>query len=80
MACGTPVITSNCSSLPEVAGDAAILVNPEDEEEIADAIMRVITNDSLRESLRKKGLERAKLFTWEDTARKTLKLFEEVAG
>jgi glycosyltransferase involved in cell wall biosynthesis len=80
MACGTPVITSNCSSLPEVAGDAAILVNPEDEDELAEAIMRLITNDSLRESLRKKGLERAKLFTWEDTARKTLKLFKEVTG
>lgn len=80
MACGTPVITSNRSSLPEVAGDAAILVNPEDEDELAEAIMRLITNDSLRESLRKKGLERAKLFTWEGTARKTLKLFKEVTG
>lgn len=80
MACGTPVITSNRSSLPEVAGDAAILVNPEDEEELARAIMRLITDDSLRDSLRKRGLERAKLFTWEDTARKTLKVFDEVAG
>jgi len=55
-------------------------VNPDDEEEIANAIMKLITDDSLRESLIKKGLERVRLFTWEDTARKTLKLFEEAAG
>jgi glycosyltransferase involved in cell wall biosynthesis len=80
MACGTPVITSNRSSLPEVAGNAAILVNPDVEEQIADAIVNVITDDSLRQLLCQRGLERVKLFTWENTAHETLKLFEEVMG
>lgn len=80
MACGTPVITSNCSSLPEVAGDAAILVNPEDEQEIAGAIMRLLTDESLRNSLVQKGLERVKNFSWEKTAEKTLELFKKVGN
>lgn len=78
MACGTPVVTSNNSSLPEVTGDAAILVNPLEVEEIAEALMRIGRDYSLREEMRKKGLERAKLFTWEETAKKTLGVYESV--
>jgi len=78
MAAGTPVITSNISSPPEVAGDAAILVNPLDVEEIADAIIKVTTDDNLKQTLVKKGRERAKQFSWEDTARKTLEVFMKV--
>jgi len=78
MACGTPVICSNTSSLSEVAGDAAILVNPYDEEEIAQAMKRVLSNPDLREKMKRKGLERAKLFSWEQTAKKTLKVYQGV--
>jgi glycosyltransferase involved in cell wall biosynthesis len=78
MACGTPVVTSNVSSLPEVAGDAAILVNPYSVEDIADAIYRVISDKELKEDLTAKGLKRAAEFSWEKAARETLKVFEEV--
>ena len=78
MACGTPVIASNISSLPEVVGDAGILVNPYDVDEIAQAIHEVLVNNRLREEMRVKGLERAKQFSWEKTARETLKAYEEV--
>jgi glycosyltransferase involved in cell wall biosynthesis len=76
MACGTPVITSNASSLPEVVGDAAVLVNPYDINEIAEAIDRVLSDGKLREELRRKGLERAKSFSWHKTAQEILQLFE----
>ncbi len=79
MACGTPLITSDVSSLPEVVGGAALLVNPYDVlEGLAEAMHRVMTNPELQEELRLKGLERAKLFSWEETARQTLKVYEEV--
>lgn len=78
MACGCPVITSNCSSMPEVTGDAGILVNPYSEEEIAETIYKVISDSNLKEAMRKKGLERAKQFSWEKTAKKTLALFESM--
>lgn len=78
MACGTPVITSNASSLPEVVGDAGIMVDPHDVVGLAKAMYDVLTNDPLRENLVKKGLQRAKLFNWEKTARETLKVYEEV--
>jgi glycosyltransferase involved in cell wall biosynthesis len=78
MACGTPVITSNTSSFPEVVGDAGLMVNPYEINEIAKAIYDVIVNSELKKKLSKKGLQRAKLFSWEDTARKTLKIYEEV--
>ena len=77
MACGTPVITSNISSLPEVVGEAGILVDPYNVEEIAQAIRKVLTDNELRLSMSEKGMERAKLFTWENTARKTLVVYEE---
>ena len=70
-----PVVTSNASSLPEVAGNAAVLVNPENIEDIAGGIERAMEN---RTELIKKGLTRAKEFSWEKTARQTLKIYEEV--
>ncbi len=69
MACGTPVITSNRSSLPEVVGDAALLVDPEDTATIATAIHRLFTDEALAHAHSALGLARAKLFSWEKTAR-----------
>ncbi len=80
MSAGAPVITSNTSSLPEVAGDAALLVDPEDVEEIADAVARVLTDPALAEDLRRRGRERAALFTWAATARATLDVYRHVTG
>lgn len=68
MACGTPVVTSSTSSLPEVVGEAAILVSPEDEEAIAHALVRLVTDHALCQSLREAGLARASQFTWRRTA------------
>ena len=69
MACGTPVITSNVSSMPEVVGDAALLVDPTDTPGLAAAIGRLFGDDALAEDLRVRGLARAKLFSWETTGR-----------
>lgn len=69
MACGTPVITSNMCSLPEVAGNAAILVDPTSVELIAEAIERIVHDISLRRTLRERGFDRARCFTWIDAAR-----------
>ncbi|MCE8040711.1 glycosyltransferase family 4 protein [Halomonas daqingensis] len=76
MACGTPVITSNCTSLPEVAGDAAMLVDPLDTQELQDAIERLEQDASLRDELIVKGFDRAKLFTWEKTAQKVQEVLD----
>jgi glycosyltransferase involved in cell wall biosynthesis len=78
MACGTPVITSNCSSMPEVAGDAALLVDPLDVQDLAARMLDLAGSGDLRRSLREKGLERAALFSWEKTARETLAVYEAV--
>jgi alpha-1,3-rhamnosyl/mannosyltransferase len=80
MACGAPVITSNKASLPEVVGNAGILVEPLDIEQMNQAIESLLENDSLHHELRQKGLERASLFTWEKTASKTYEVFRRVAG
>ena len=69
MACGTPVVTSRISSLPEVVGDGALLVDPYSEEEIAQAISRVLDDEDLRRRLVERGLERAAGFSWERSAR-----------
>ncbi|WP_298815698.1 glycosyltransferase family 1 protein [Chloroflexus sp.] len=74
MACGTPVITSAISSLPEVAGDAALLVDPRDTHAIAAAIMRLSDDPNLRAELRARGLARARQFTWEACAQRTLEV------
>lgn len=79
MACGTPVITSNRSACPEVAGGAALLVDPEDPEKISDAIERVLSDASLREQLRAAGLKRAREFSWKATAAQTLAVYQELA-
>ena len=75
MACGCPVVTSNRSSLPEVAGDAAVLVNPESVEAIADGIRQLWTDGSLAADLRARGLARARLFSWERTAQLTADVY-----
>ena len=80
MACGAPVVTSNRASLPEVAVDAAVLVNPDSDEELAEAMVRVLRDVPLRESLRAKGFERARQLTWERAARQTLDVYREVCG
>lgn len=72
MACGTPVIASSTTSLPEVIGDAGLLVDPHSTEEIADAICRVLSNCDLQRVLRQQGLGRASLFDWDKTASATM--------
>jgi glycosyltransferase involved in cell wall biosynthesis len=79
MACGTPVVTSNASSMPEVVCDAGLLVDPYNVEEIAEALRKVLLDDALREQLIVRGLQRATKFRWEDTARQTLSVYQEVA-
>lgn len=78
MACGTPVITSNTSSMPEVAGQDAILVNPEKSDEITEMMLRLETDNDFYERQRAVGFERAKLFSWRKTAENLLKLYHEV--
>lgn len=78
--CGVPVVTSNVSSCPEVAGDAALTVDPNDPEDIADAVNRIVSDRDLRESLREKGLKRAEHFDFRKTAQETLRVYEEVCG
>ena len=80
MACGTPVVTSNVSSIPEVAGDAAVLVDPEDVQALARAMERVVFDDDLRRQLVKKGMERAALFTWPRAAQETEQLYAMVCN
>jgi glycosyltransferase involved in cell wall biosynthesis len=77
MACGTPVITSNTSSLPEVVGEAGILVNPHSVEEIAAAMQRLLTDVNLRADMRKKGLSKAREFSWQKAARGTVRVYEQ---
>ncbi len=77
MACGTPVVCSNRSSLPEVAGTAALLVDPDDTEAVARAIVRVLSEPALAAQLREQGLRQAAEFTWTRTAAKTLKVYEQ---
>jgi glycosyltransferase involved in cell wall biosynthesis len=77
-ACRCPVICSKASSLPEVAGDAAIYFDPTDKSSMSDSIQKVIYNDKLKKQLINKGIERAKEFTWEKTADKTKKIYEGI--
>jgi glycosyltransferase involved in cell wall biosynthesis len=78
MACGTPVVVSNVSSLPEVVGDAGLLIDPEDVSELTVAIWRVLTDEALRAELIAKGLKRAQCFSWKKTALQTLELYLRV--
>lgn len=80
MACGTPVITSNLSSLPEVAGDAGILVDPLDTDAISDAIMRLLTDAALRQQLVAAGFEHVKRFSWASAASQLKSIYDEMLG
>jgi glycosyltransferase involved in cell wall biosynthesis len=79
MACGTPVVASNMSSLPEITGDAALLVSPTDADALAAAIEGVMEHRSLAEELRRKGLERARQFSWQRTATETAAIYHIAA-
>jgi glycosyltransferase involved in cell wall biosynthesis len=80
MASGTPVVTSNVSSLPEVAGDAAVLVDPYSPQAIADGIYAVLTDEKLRREMVLKGIARAGQFSWEQSVRRVRAIYSEVAG
>jgi glycosyltransferase involved in cell wall biosynthesis len=77
MACGTPVVVANTSSLPEVAGDAARQVNPHDAVALADAMSRILTDDALRVDLQHRGFARARLFGWQRTAEQISSLLDQ---
>jgi len=80
MACGAPTITSNTTALPEVAGDAALLVNPEDPEAMAQAITTALSDDALRDDLRRRGAARSRAFTWRDAALRTSALYRTLCS
>jgi len=77
MACGCPVITSNVSSLPEVAGEAGICVNPHSKEEIMMAIKKVVSDNKIQKQMKEKSLKQAKQFSWEKTAQETLQVYQQ---
>jgi glycosyltransferase involved in cell wall biosynthesis len=80
MTCGTPILTSNVNGLKEIAGDAALLIDPGDTELIANGMARILSNAELRESLSRKGIERSSHFSWDICAKSTLTLLESVAA
>jgi len=80
MACGVPVITSNTSSLPEVVGDAGLMVNPRDDGELAEKIQYVLEDASARAALSRRGIEQARRFRWESTADQTLAILESAVS
>lgn len=78
MQCGVPVITSNTSSLPEVVGDAGILIDPKDQDQLCQAMLNILNDEILRETLKQKGLERAKQFSWEKCANETVEIYKKI--
>ena len=78
MACGTPVVASNTTAMPEVCGDAALLVDPLNTEALADAVSRLRTDSQLRAAMIERGFRRAATFSWESTARATVAVLERV--
>ncbi len=78
MACGTPVVTTDCASLPEVVGEAGFAVDPDDARGMAGAIISTLIQDNLRAELKQKGLEQAKKFSWEKTATETAVIYDQV--
>jgi glycosyltransferase involved in cell wall biosynthesis len=80
MACGTPVIASTGGAIPEVVGDAALMVQPQDVQQLANAIVRILTNEKLRASLRRRGLERVQSFSWRRAAQQILDLYGVVGA
>jgi len=79
MACGCPVVTSRVASLPEVCGEAVYYIDPCDPESIAEGIKEVLINKDLKDSLIKRGLERAKIFDWQKTAQRLVEIFKEMS-
>jgi glycosyltransferase involved in cell wall biosynthesis len=79
MACGTPVVVSDRGSLPEVVGEAGLIVNPQDDVQLVYGVVRALTDGRLRAELRQRGLDRARSFTWERTARQTLAQYRAIA-
>ena len=77
MACGTPVISSNSSSLPEVIGDAGILFDPYDTDELTEKLSCLLSSESLKKEMSIRGEQRARMFSWEKTAKETLKVYYE---
>jgi glycosyltransferase involved in cell wall biosynthesis len=80
MAAGTPIVTSNCSALPEVAGDAALLVAPGDTAALAGALHDLTGNVELRRDLAQRGISRARSFTWEEAVEQTWQVYQELLG
>lgn len=80
MACGCPVACSRVTSLPEVVGDVGVTFDPRSPEEMAEQLWRLWDDDTLRDEMRQRGLARARLFNWEETARKTLAVYRKAAG
>ena len=80
MTCGCPVVTSNTSSLPEVVGEAGIMVDPHDTDSLAQAMRQVLTDSELRDNMIRKGLEQSKRFSWEKAAEQTLKVYKKVGS
>lgn len=80
MSCGVPVVTSNCSSLPEVIGDAGFTLDPDDERQIAGSIIATIVQEDLAANLRQKGLAQAANFSWEKTTTETLMVYDQLVG
>jgi glycosyltransferase involved in cell wall biosynthesis len=80
LACGTPVVVSDVGSLPEVVGDAALIVDPNDTEALTVALWRLLTDPDLRATLRAKGLARAANFSWRRAAEETMAVYRRVAG
>jgi glycosyltransferase involved in cell wall biosynthesis len=80
MASGTPVVVSNVSSLPEVVGDAAVLVDPHDIDSIVDGLRCVLTNPARADDMRRKGLERAREFSWERSVARTLEVYKRIGA
>jgi len=80
MCCGTPVITSNVTSIPEITGDAAFLIDPTNKAALKTAIVTLLNNKKIREAMIKRGLKRVKQFSWQQMARETLKVYEQTVG
>jgi alpha-1,3-rhamnosyl/mannosyltransferase len=80
MACGTPVVCANNSSLPEVGGDAALLVEATDTDALVEAMRQLLVDTSLRERLIQRGYEQARMFTWTGAARRLLDVYRHVGG
>lgn len=80
MACGTPVLASRVASTPEVVGDAGVLVDPTAVDSIVEGIRRFAEDDALRDSLRQKGIKRARQFSWDKTAQRTWDVLQTAAA